>query len=132
MVTALSRVDSSGQSSAPLSQKQSLKKTHARDYSTSKLSRPAALPDVRSSRIPIRGGLDGFVLSALQPIRLSPELLEPDNFQQALKTGRSMLENASQENLTSAAGLTTAARVLGDEIELRSLMAMYRSSLLQG
>lgn len=132
MATALSRVDHLNEGRAPLLQQQSLVKARKQTGSDNALSQPAALPDAQLSRSTIKVSLDDFVLSALQPIRQSPELSEPERFQQALKVGRALLENASQKNLTGAASLTTAARVLGDEIELRSLMAMYRSSLLQG
>lgn len=120
MVTALQRAYHLGQNRAPQAD------------STSTFRRLANLPEVQRSQGVARGGLDGFVLNVLQPPRLPSELLEPGRFQNALKAGRVILENASVQSHAPTASLNRAARILSDEIELRALMMMYRSSLLQG
>ena len=79
--------------------------------------------------------LHDYLADALKPDIENKAILSPQGFQQALEGALTALRShAEQAAPDSAEGkaLNKAARVLGEEANLRDLLNMYRSVLYQG
>ena len=76
--------------------------------------------------------LDDYLQETLLPRLENKELLQPGTFRQALEGARDMLRQAAEADPEQARTLNRAARVLSEEADLRDLLQMYRSMLLQG
>jgi type III secretion protein X len=76
--------------------------------------------------------LDDYLQGALQPSLGNKDLLQPGKFRDALGGCARMLREAAQADPAQARPLERAARVLAEEGDLRDLLQMYRTMLLQG
>jgi len=76
--------------------------------------------------------LDDYLQGSLYPQLDNKELLQPARFRQALEGAREALRQAGESDPENAKVLNRAARLLSDEADLRDLLQMYRSMLLQG
>ncbi|HYC37715.1 MAG TPA: hypothetical protein VEC19_14910 [Usitatibacter sp.] len=97
------------------------------DIAPSEMPQPAEL-----DRLLAMPNLADYLQETLQPRLESKELLQPGAFRQALEGAREMLRQAAQSDPESARALNRAARLLSEEADLRDLLQMYRSMLLQG
>jgi type III secretion protein X len=73
-----------------------------------------------------------YLSSALQPTVSKPELLTPARFHATLSTALQQIRAETRINSEDAKLLARAVRLLTEEIGLRELAQMYRSSLYQG
>lgn len=73
-----------------------------------------------------------YLNSELQPVVTNPELLTPARFHATLGSALNQLRRESRTHSEEAKLLHRAARLLTEEIGLRELAQMYRSSLFQG
>ncbi|MVW70491.1 hypothetical protein [Bordetella sp. 15P40C-2] len=73
-----------------------------------------------------------YLNSALEPTVSNPELLTPARFHATLGSALEQLRAETRINAGDAKHLTRAVRLLTEEIGLRELAHMYRSSLYQG
>ena len=76
--------------------------------------------------------LDDYLQGLFQPQLDNRELMQPGQFRTALDGAREMLRGAAENDPEGAKTLNRAARLLNDEADLRDLLQMYRSMLLQG
>ena len=76
--------------------------------------------------------LDDYLQRALYPQLDNKDLLQPARFRQALEGAREALRQAAEDDPENAKTLNRAARLLSEEADLRDLLQMYRSMLLQG
>lgn len=81
---------------------------------------------------PDPASLDTYLSQQLCPARFSSTVLASASFEAALGQAQRDLHDAVLENPESHTVLSRAIRVLGDELDLRGLMTMYRNALLQG
>lgn len=79
-----------------------------------------------------QAGLDGYMTLQFRPSGLAPDQLAPVRFAASLEQAQHDLKDAALQHPDHAVVLHRADRVLGDEMDLRGLMTMYRSALLQG
>lgn len=99
----------------------------ALNIAPSEMPQPAEL-----DRLLAMPNLDDFLQTALQPRLDNKDLLQPARFRQALEGAREALRQAAEGDPDSAKALNRAARLLSEEADLRDLLQMYRSMLLQG
>lgn len=76
--------------------------------------------------------LADYLENHLRPELLNKDILSPTRFRQALDSALKMLRDAAEQDPSSAKQLNRAARLLGEEADLRDLLQMYRSALYQG
>ena len=80
--------------------------------------------------------LESLLEAAIRPDFDDRDLLMPGKFKQAMDSSLASLRQAAEERLAGDPGaartLNRAARLLGEEVNLRDLLQMYRSVLLQG
>ena len=76
--------------------------------------------------------IDEFIAGKLRPRLDSGEILSPVRFRAELSATLAGLRTAAQTNPRAARALGRAARLLADEANLRDLLQMYRSALVQG
>lgn len=76
--------------------------------------------------------LDTYMVLQLCPLSFSPAALAPAQFSVLLEQARHDLQSAATRNPDKALIINRAVRLLGDDIDLRSLMTMYRNALLPG
>lgn len=93
---------------------------------------PDAAPASTISALHGQADLDTYLAQQLRPPYLSPVLLAPARFSTALEQAQHDLQCTAEQQPDAATALNRAARLLGDELDLRGLMTMYRSALLQG
>jgi type III secretion protein X len=105
---------------------------------------PAALPqglNIAPSEMPQPAELDrllampnmeDYLQGLFQPRLENKDLLQPGQFRATLESCREMLRQAAEADPASAKTLNRAARMLSEEADLRDLLQMYRSMLLQG
>ncbi|MEJ1965626.1 MAG: hypothetical protein WDO56_30380 [Gammaproteobacteria bacterium] len=81
-----------------------------------------------------RPNLQDYLAEQMQPQIVDPQLLTPQRFELTLRAAGEQLRQASTraKGQPAAAVLGKAARALGEEVNLRELLAMYRSTLFQG
>jgi|RhiMethySRZTD1v2_1073278.scaffolds.fasta_scaffold00433_34 type III secretion protein X len=99
----------------------------ALNMSPSEMPQPAEL-----DRLLALPNLDDYLQQALHPELDNKELLQPARFRQALEGAREALRQAAEASPEDAKALNRAARLLSEEGDLRDLLQMYRSMLLQG
>ena len=99
----------------------------ALNIAPSEMPQPAEL-----DRLLALPNLDDYLQRALHPELDNKELLQPARFRQALEGAREALRQAAEANPEDAKALNRAARLLSEEGDLRDLLQMYRSMLLQG
>jgi type III secretion protein X len=87
----------------------------------SKLDQLLALPNI-----------DEFIDGELRPGIDSLEILSPSRFRSELGSTLAGLRAAAETSPRAARTLGRAARLLADEANLRDLLQMYRSALVQG
>lgn len=116
----------------------SISKTHAPDAS---LPDASQLPPAEQARraeldkVLLRPNLSEYLSEQLRPPIEDPLLLKPHHFQNALHCAvRTLHDKALKANKGSdtASLIERAARVLGEEVNLRDLLGMYRNTLFQG
>jgi type III secretion protein X len=93
----------------------------------SEMPQPAEL-----DRLLAMPNLDDYLQGLFQPQLDNKDLMQPGQFRNALDGAREMLRGAADTDPDSARTLNRAARLLSDEADLRDLLQMYRSMLLQG
>lgn len=80
--------------------------------------------------------LESFLEEAIRPDFMDRDLLMPVRFRQVMDDTRAGFTTAADShraaNPQAARTLERAARLLGDEVNLRELLQMYRAALLQG
>ncbi len=76
--------------------------------------------------------LGDFLERSLQPALDNKDLLQPGPFRDAMVAAQQALRDAANDDPDAARILNRAARLLGEEGDLRDLLQMYRSMLLQG
>lgn len=97
------------------------------DIAPSEMPQPAEL-----DRLLAMPNLDDYLREALHPHLENKDLLQPGRFRQVLETARDALRAAAENEPDQARALNRAARLLSEEADLRDLLQMYRSMLLQG
>jgi type III secretion protein X len=80
--------------------------------------------------------LESFLEEAIRPEFDDPELLTPGRFKQAMDGALAAIRQAAEQQQAhdpdGAKVLNRAGRLLNEEVNLRDLLQMYRSVLLQG
>ena len=97
------------------------------NVSPSEMPQPAEL-----DRLLAMPNLEDYVRETLRPRLDNKELLQPAQFREALEGAREALRDAAEADPEHARALNKAARVLSEEADMRDLLQMYRSMLLQG
>jgi type III secretion protein X len=93
----------------------------------SEMPQPAEL-----DRLLAMPNLEDYLQNTFLPQLENKELLQPGQFRSALENAREMLRGAAEADPEQAKTLNKAARLLSEEADLRDLLQMYRSMLLQG
>jgi type III secretion protein X len=94
---------------------------------------PSEMPQpAQLDRLLAMPNLDDYMQSALHPELGNKDLLVPAQFRHALEAAGRMLRDTAQAQPDEARVLNRAARLLSEESDLRDLVQMYRSVLLQG
>jgi type III secretion protein X len=99
----------------------------ALNIAPSEMPQPAEL-----DRLLALPNLDDYLQGTLHPQLDNKDLLQPARFRQALEGAREALRQAAEDDPENAKTLNRAARLLSEEADLRDLLQMYRSMLLQG
>lgn len=73
-----------------------------------------------------------YITQALRPRLDSGELMSPTAFRDVLDETLAGLRDVAEQHPPAARALGRLARLLNDEANLRDLLRMYRSALLQG
>jgi type III secretion protein X len=94
---------------------------------------PSEMPQAAElDRLLAMPNLDDYLQSHFQPQLDNKDLMQPGQFRATLESCREMLRREAEANPDAARTLNRAARMLADEADLRDLLQMYRSMLLQG
>jgi type III secretion protein X len=86
-------------------------------------------------RLLLRPNLQDYLIEQLQPDIADRQLLTPQRFEQTLHAAAQSLRDiaaAGNGPASRTAILSKAARMLSEEVNLRELLNMYRSTLFQG